>query len=170
MFKCKIHVSGNVHLPSEMSSTTRVLKCCRFFAKPSKAADGSVNLMRWECGIPGKAGTSWAGAIYGVVLEFNDDFPIRPPAVKFDPPLFHPNVFPSGAYRIPLLCVHASIIPPSGDEPTCFVVAVDDVSWTVSGFVCAVLVTMTAHVGVYLQEQSVSQSSRRRKIGFQPLQ
>ena len=27
-----------------------------FWAKPCKAADGSMNLMQWECGIPGKAG------------------------------------------------------------------------------------------------------------------
>jgi ubiquitin-conjugating enzyme E2 I len=25
-----------------------------FHAKPMKNADGSVNLMKWECGIPGK--------------------------------------------------------------------------------------------------------------------
>lgn len=27
-----------------------------FYAKPSKAADGSMNLMEWEVGIPGKQG------------------------------------------------------------------------------------------------------------------
>lgn len=27
-----------------------------FYAKPSKAADGSMNLLEWEVGIPGKAG------------------------------------------------------------------------------------------------------------------
>ncbi len=29
-----------------------------FYAKPAKAADGSMNLMDWEVGIPGKAGVS----------------------------------------------------------------------------------------------------------------
>ncbi|KAG5735937.1 hypothetical protein E4T56_gene4903, partial [Termitomyces sp. T112] len=27
-----------------------------FYAKPSKSPDGSMNLMEWEVGIPGKAG------------------------------------------------------------------------------------------------------------------
>lgn len=30
-----------------------------FFAKPKKAADGSVDIMQWDCGIPGKAGVSY---------------------------------------------------------------------------------------------------------------
>lgn len=29
-----------------------------FYAKPSKALDGSLNLMEWEVGIPGKPGVS----------------------------------------------------------------------------------------------------------------
>jgi hypothetical protein len=27
-----------------------------FVARPTKAADGTLNLMNWECGIPGKKG------------------------------------------------------------------------------------------------------------------
>jgi ubiquitin-conjugating enzyme E2 I len=29
-----------------------------FYAKPTKAPDGSMNLMEWEVGIPGKEGVS----------------------------------------------------------------------------------------------------------------
>jgi len=29
-----------------------------FYAKPSKLTDGSMNMMKWECGIPGKAGVT----------------------------------------------------------------------------------------------------------------
>jgi len=29
-----------------------------FYAKPAKSADGSMNLMEWEVGIPGKAKVS----------------------------------------------------------------------------------------------------------------
>ncbi len=29
-----------------------------FYAKPTKASDGSMNLMEWEVGIPGKEGVS----------------------------------------------------------------------------------------------------------------
>lgn len=33
-----------------------------FYAKPSKAADGSMNLMEWEVGIPGKQGVRFLRA------------------------------------------------------------------------------------------------------------
>ncbi|KAG6860599.1 SUMO conjugating enzyme Hus5 [Termitomyces sp. Mi166 len=51
-----------------------------FYAKPSKSPDGSMNLMEWEVGIPGKAGVG-----------------------KFTPPLFHPNVYPSGTVCLSIL-------------------------------------------------------------------
>lgn len=35
-----------------------------FFARPAKNEDGSTNMMKWECGIPGKEGTNWEGAVW----------------------------------------------------------------------------------------------------------
>ena len=29
-------------------------------------------------------------------MIFKDDYPTTPPKCKFEPPLFHPNVYPSG--------------------------------------------------------------------------
>jgi ubiquitin-conjugating enzyme E2 I len=73
-----------------------------FFARPTKSA-GVVNMMKWECGIPGKANTDWAGGLYKLVIEFSDDYPSRPPKVRFTPPLFHPNVYPSGTVCLSIL-------------------------------------------------------------------
>ena len=67
-----------------------------FIARPMKNADGTMNLMLWEYGIPGKKGTPWEGGLYKGQIIFKDDFPTTPPKVKFVPPLFHPNVYPSG--------------------------------------------------------------------------
>ena len=61
-----------------------------------KNADGTMNLMLWEYGIPGKKGTPGEGGLYKGQIIFKDDFPTTPPKVKFVPPLFHPNVYPSG--------------------------------------------------------------------------
>ena len=33
-----------------------------FVAKPATMRDGSLQLLRWECKVPGKAGTHWEGA------------------------------------------------------------------------------------------------------------
>ena len=67
-----------------------------FIARPTKAPDGSLNLMLWECAIPGKPTTDWEDGLFKIKMVFKDDYPSSPPKCKFDPPLFHPNVYPSG--------------------------------------------------------------------------
>ncbi|CDF39952.1 Ubiquitin carrier protein [Chondrus crispus] len=73
-----------------------------FYARPEKK-DGQSNLMKWECGIPGKDQTLWQGGLYKLVLEFTEDYPSRPPKCRFDPPLFHPNVYPSGTVCLSII-------------------------------------------------------------------
>ena len=74
-----------------------------FHAKPQSKADGSSDLMRWKTGIPGKEGTDWAGGLFTVTLDFSDEYPSKPPKCKFVPPLFHPNVYPSGTICLSIL-------------------------------------------------------------------
>lgn len=81
--------------------------------------------MNWECAIPGKKGvniwnffkknviffinfsflyqTPWEGGLYKLRMIFKDDYPTSPPKCKFEPPLFHPNVYPSGTVCLSLL-------------------------------------------------------------------
>ena len=59
--------------------------------------------MFWETGIPGKEGTDWEGGVYKVTLEFSEEYPSKPPKCKFVPPLFHPNVYPSGTICLSIL-------------------------------------------------------------------
>jgi hypothetical protein len=42
----------------EARSKTNPVTLQGFYAKPTKAPDGSMNLMEWEVGIPGKEGVS----------------------------------------------------------------------------------------------------------------
>lgn len=74
-----------------------------FIAKPVKNADGTLNLFNWECAIPGRKDTIWEGGLYRIRMLFKDDFPSTPPKCKFEPPLFHPNVYPSGTVCLSLL-------------------------------------------------------------------
>mmetsp|Transcript_10716 Transcript_10716/g.17557 ORF Transcript_10716/g.17557 Transcript_10716/m.17557 type:complete len:140 (+) Transcript_10716:50-469(+) len=74
-----------------------------FYARPGMNADGSTNLMIWECGIPGKANTLWNGGLFKLSIEFSEEYPSRPPKCKFVPPLFHPNVYPSGTVCLSIL-------------------------------------------------------------------
>ena len=74
-----------------------------FFARPARAADGSTNLSVWDCGIPGKEGTDWAGGLYKLQIKFPEDYPSKAPTCIFTPVIFHPNVYPSGQICLSIL-------------------------------------------------------------------
>lgn len=74
-----------------------------FYARPRSKGDGSSDIMTWEAGIPGKSGTDWEGGVYKVTMDFSEEYPSKPPKCKFVPPLFHPNVYPSGTICLSIL-------------------------------------------------------------------
>lgn len=74
-----------------------------FWARCALNEDGTPNLFKWECGIPGREGGLWAGGVYKLVMEFTEDYPAKPPKCQFRPPLFHPNIFPSGTVCLSIL-------------------------------------------------------------------
>ncbi|KRY09310.1 SUMO-conjugating enzyme UBC9-A [Trichinella patagoniensis] len=74
-----------------------------FVARPIKAEDGTLDLTTWECGIPGPVGSPWEGGLYRLHMQFREDFPESPPKCVFVPPIFHPNVFPSGTVCLSIL-------------------------------------------------------------------
>ena len=65
-----------------------------------------MNLLVWECGIPGKKNTDWDGGIYKMILTFPEDYPTSPPLCTFKPALFHPNVYPSGNVCLSIINAH----------------------------------------------------------------
>ncbi|KAK7202808.1 SUMO conjugating enzyme Hus5 [Myxozyma melibiosi] len=74
-----------------------------FFAKPNKSPDGSLDLMNWSVGIPGKKGTLWEGGTYTLTISFPEEYPTKPPKCKFAPNFWHPNVYPSGTVCLSIL-------------------------------------------------------------------
>eukprot|EP00801_Mesodinium_rubrum_P012164 Mrub_12249.p2 GENE.Mrub_12249~~Mrub_12249.p2 ORF type:complete len:153 (+),score=40.29 Mrub_12249:67-459(+) len=64
---------------------------------------GKEDIMKWKCSVPGKKGTLWEGGMYKLTMDFNDDYPNKPPKCKFDPVLFHPNIYPSGTVCLSIL-------------------------------------------------------------------
>lgn len=90
-----------------------------FYAKPIRQTNGVVDLKVWEVGIPGREKTIWEGGLFKLTLTFPDEYPTKPPkcesslpilqdirlttAGKFVPPLFHPNVYPSGTVCLSIL-------------------------------------------------------------------
>lgn len=74
-----------------------------FYAKPTKAEDGSLDLHNWVAGVPGKAGTLWENATYPLTIAFPEDYPAKPPKVKFPKEFYHPNIYPSGTVCLSIL-------------------------------------------------------------------
>ncbi|KAH7650426.1 ubiquitin conjugating enzyme [Cryptosporidium bovis] len=75
-----------------------------FSAKYAPSEDGEgQNMMKWICKIPGKSGTPWEYGEYTLIVTFPDDYPAKPPKCIFQPPLFHPNIYPSGTVCLSIL-------------------------------------------------------------------
>ncbi|KAF1734392.1 SUMO-conjugating enzyme ubc9 [Beauveria bassiana D1-5] len=66
-----------------------------FYARPVRTKEGVLDLKKWECGVPGKDKTIWEGGLFKLVVTFPDG--------RFTPPLFHPNVYPSGTVCLSIL-------------------------------------------------------------------
>jgi ubiquitin-conjugating enzyme E2 I len=89
-----------------------------------------LDLKKWECGVPGKDKTLWEGGLFKLEVHFpdgtytsshlppksssgvlckrhanedNTEYPTKPPKCRFTPPLFHPNVYPSGTVCLSIL-------------------------------------------------------------------
>lgn len=75
----------------------------KFIARPQKKPDGSLNLFVWDCLIPGPSDSPWEGGYFPLMLTFPENYPTKPPAAKFIPPVPHVNVFPSGTVCLSIL-------------------------------------------------------------------
>lgn len=74
-----------------------------FVAKPVENSDGTANMLKWQCQIPGPKDSPWEGGVYALTMDFAHDFPVRPPKCVFKPVLPHPNIYPSGTVCLSIL-------------------------------------------------------------------
>lgn len=76
------------------------------------------NLLEWECLIAGPADTCYEGGVFPATLTFPANYPLNPPKMKFNPPVFHPNIYPNGE-----VCI--SILHAPGDDPNMYETAAE---------------------------------------------
>ena len=48
-----------------------------FVAKPATNHDGSLNMLKWECEIPGPKDSPWEEGTYHLTMDFGHDYPVR---------------------------------------------------------------------------------------------
>lgn len=61
------------------------------------------SLFQWEAIIFGPEDTIWEGGTFQLVLEFTEDYPNKPPKVKFLTQMFHPNIYNDGSICLDIL-------------------------------------------------------------------
>ncbi|KAK2944834.1 putative Ubiquitin-conjugating enzyme E2 2 [Blattamonas nauphoetae] len=61
------------------------------------------NIMSWNAIIFGPDDTIWEGGTFKLTLEFTEEYPNKPPTVKFITKIFHPNVYNDGSICLDIL-------------------------------------------------------------------
>jgi ubiquitin-conjugating enzyme E2 I len=69
-----------------------------FVAKPQTKEDGAVDLLVWNCIVPGNKDTLWSNNSC-----FSEEYPEKPPTAHFPAGFFHPNIYPSGKVCLSIL-------------------------------------------------------------------
>ncbi|CAK8987816.1 unnamed protein product [Durusdinium trenchii] len=71
--------------------------------KGVSAAPVGDDLFQWSAIVLGPEGTAWEGGVWKLNMSFPPEYPGKPPAVRFQTEVFHPNVFPNGQICLDLL-------------------------------------------------------------------
>ncbi|MEE6479310.1 hypothetical protein FKM82_012214 [Ascaphus truei] len=66
-------------------------------------APSENNIMVWNAVIFGPEGTPFEDGTFKLVIEFSEEYPNKPPTVRFVSKMFHPNVYADGSICLDIL-------------------------------------------------------------------
>lgn len=77
---------------------------------PSNCNAGPIddNLYYWEGHIIGPSKSPYAGGLFKLLIEFPQNYPFKPPRVKFQTPIYHPNINRQGSICLDILTTNWS--------------------------------------------------------------
>lgn len=61
------------------------------------------NIMHWNAVIFGPQDTPFEDGTFKLTMEFNEEYPNKPPSVRFVSKMFHPNVYADGSICLDIL-------------------------------------------------------------------
>lgn len=62
-----------------------------------------INMQTWQAVIFGPDDTPWEGGVFKLLVEFHEEYPNKPPLVKFITQMFHPNIYMDGKICLDIL-------------------------------------------------------------------
>nr|ABA28995.1 ubiquitin conjugating enzyme 2 [Cladocopium sp. C3] len=71
--------------------------------KGIQASPVGDDLFNWSAIVLGPQDTAWEGGVWKLKMSFNEEYPEKPPSVRFENEVFHPNIFPDGQICLDLL-------------------------------------------------------------------
>uniref|UniRef100_A0A2D4P6C3 E2 ubiquitin-conjugating enzyme n=1 Tax=Micrurus surinamensis TaxID=129470 RepID=A0A2D4P6C3_MICSU len=66
-------------------------------------APSENNIMQWNAVIFGPEGTPFEDGTFKLIIEFSEEYPNKPPTVRFLSKMFHPNVYADGSICLDIL-------------------------------------------------------------------
>jgi len=61
------------------------------------------NISHWKAIIDGPLDTPFENGKFQMELNFNEDYPVKPPSIKFVTQMFHPNIYRDGKICVDIL-------------------------------------------------------------------
>ena len=88
--------------PPEVSKL-QIFDSDQFLQGASAAPVRDDNMFVWEATIFGPEECIWEGGIFHLSLKFPEEYPSKPPKVRFTCNVFHPNVYPDGSLCLDII-------------------------------------------------------------------
>ncbi|KAK1423312.1 hypothetical protein QVD17_18610 [Tagetes erecta] len=107
---CTPNFSGALTFQAAKMSTPARKRLMRDFKRlqqdPPAGISGAPydnNIMLWNAVIFGPDDTPWDGGTFKLTLQFSEDYPNKPPTVRFISRMFHPNIYADGSICLDIL-------------------------------------------------------------------